>query len=106
MKHLSDQWIRDWCSENGWTDPVMEPINQYWAFPPGGVMPEPIPADTLRLIKSQYGMTKEEKLWMGTAIAVAVLMAWLSYVLKCPMPLIAGFAYTACVVAGLEVDEF
>ncbi len=105
MKHYSDKWIQDWCSENGWTDPVMEPFNQYWAFPPGGVMPAPIPSDTLRLIKSRYGMTGQEKLWSATAIATAVFMAWLSYITKCPMPLIIGFAYAACISAGLEVDE-
>ena len=105
MKHYSDEWIQDWCSENGWTDPVMEPLNHYWAFPPGAVMPEPIPTDTLRLLKSRYGMTSQEKLWSGTAIAVAIGMAWLSYVLQCPMPLIVGFAYAAFVAAGLEVDE-
>lgn len=106
MKHFCDQWIQEWCFENGWTDPVMEPLNHYWAFPPGGVMPQPIPSDVLRGIKSRNGLSQHEKMWTATAIAFAVVMAWLSYVLKCPMPLIAGFAYGAFVAAGLEVDEF
>lgn len=106
MKHFCDTWIHDWCAEHGWTDPVMEPLNQYWAFPPGAVMPEPIPIDELKLIKSQQGLSSQEKVWSTTAIAFAVIMAWLSYVFKCPMPLIAGFAYAAFVAAGLEVDEF
>lgn len=69
-------------------------------------MPEPIPIDELKLIKSQQGLSSQEKVWSTTAIAFAVIMAWLSYVFKCPMPLIAGFAYAAFVAAGLEVDEF
>lgn len=105
MKHYCDKWVQDWCAENGWTDPVMEPLNHYWAFPPGAVMPEPIPTDTLRWIKSRNGMTSEEKFWSATAIAMTVVMVWLSYVLKCPMPLILGFAYAAFITAGLEVDE-
>lgn len=83
----------------------MEPLNHYWAFPPGAVIPEPIPVDALRTIKSQQGLSRQEKAWSATAIAFAVVMVGLSYVLKCPMPLIAGFAYAAFVVAGLEVDE-
>ncbi|MEL6222138.1 MAG: hypothetical protein AAFR31_05790 [Cyanobacteria bacterium J06627_8] len=105
MKHYSDKWVQDWCCENGWTDPVMEPLNHYWAFPPGAVMPQPIPVDTLRFLKSQNGMTSQEKAWSATAIAVSFVMAVLSYVLKCPMPLVAGFAFVAFVVAGLEVDD-
>lgn len=83
----------------------MEPLNQYWAFPPGGVMPQPIPPNTLRDLKSQYGMTQQEKVWTSTAIAISLVMVLISYLTKCPMPLIAGFAYAAFVVAGLEVDD-
>ncbi|MEB3214341.1 MAG: hypothetical protein VKL39_23530 [Leptolyngbyaceae bacterium] len=83
----------------------MEPRNHYWAFPPGAVMPQPIPTETLRFLKSRYGMTTQEKAWSATAIAFCLVMALLSYVLKCPMPLVAGFAFAAFVVAALEVDE-
>ncbi len=69
-------------------------------------MPQPIPINELKLIKSQQGMSRQEKVWSTTAIAFSVVMVGLSYALKCPMPLIAGFAYAAFVVAGLEVDEF
>ena len=53
IKHFCDDWVREWCDANGWTDLFMERSNHYWAFPPGAVMPEPIPSKTLRLIKSQ-----------------------------------------------------
>ncbi len=53
MKHYSDEWIEEWCQENGWTDLFVERSNSYWAFPPGAVMPEPIPAQALRVIKAK-----------------------------------------------------
>ena len=105
MKHYCDRWIHEWCYDNGWTDPVMEPLNHYWAFPPGGVMPQPIPPDVLRAIKRQNGLSRQEKFWSISAVAIAFLTAGLSYALQCPMPLLVGFAYGALVVAGMDTDE-
>ena len=52
MKHYCEEWVKDWCFENGWTDLYVERCH-YWAFPPGAVMPEPIPPRVLRLIKAE-----------------------------------------------------
>ncbi|NET49174.1 MAG: hypothetical protein F6K09_10715 [Merismopedia sp. SIO2A8] len=106
MKHYCDEWIQEWCDNHGWTDPVMNPLNHYWAFPPGGVMPVPIPAETLQMIKAEKGLSAQEQRWSLAAIAVSVVAMGLGAVMRSPMPLVAAFAFTALIVAGLEVDEF
>lgn len=105
MNHYRDEWVAEWCQENGWTDLIRERYNNYWAFPPTAVMPEPIPGKTLRFIKAQKGMSPDEKFWSVAATAVGVTAAILSYFLKCPMPLVFAFAFTAITVAQLEVED-
>ena len=104
MNHYTHEWIEEWCQENGWTDVVMERCNNYWAFPPGAVMPEPIPPHILRLIKARKGLTPEEKHWSVLSVSIAVVAMLFSYILKCPLPLIFAFAFTAITVARLEVE--
>ena len=105
MKHYSDEWIKEWCEENGWTDLFIERCNNYWAFPPGAVMPEPIPSKTLRLIKYKKGLSKEEKVWLILAVTVTGIAIIMSYLFKSPMPLVFAFAFDAITVAKLEVEE-
>jgi hypothetical protein len=104
MKHFSEEWLNEWCSENGWTDLYVE-RHHYWAFPPGAVMPEPIPPQALQLIKAAKGLSASEKSWSISAVIVTLIAAILSYLLKCPMPLVLAFAYGAVTVARLEVEE-
>ncbi len=105
MKHYADEWIQEWCQENGWTDLFIERYNNYWAFPPGAVMPEPIPPHTLRLIKASKGFSQEERIWSTTAIIVAIVATILSYLTQCPLPLVFAFAFGAVTVAQLEVED-
>lgn len=105
MKHFCDDWIREWCDDNGWTDLVIERYNNYWAFPPGAVMPEPIPSDVLRLIKVNKGFCSEEKTWVLWAVMMSAIAVMLSYVLKSPMPIVFAFAFDAITAAKLEVEE-
>jgi hypothetical protein len=105
MKHYCDRWIEDWCQENGWTDLFIERYSNYWAFPPGAVIPEPIPPKILRSIKVQKGLCWEEKLWVFSAVVVTGISLGLSYLLKCPMPIVFAFALDAVTVAKLEVEE-
>ena len=105
MKHFCDEWIQEWCEENGWTDLFIERKNHYWAFPPGAVMPEPIPAPTLKLIKAQKGLCPDERMWSVAAVMAAIAGIVLSYLLKCPMPLVFAFGLGAIAVARLEVEE-
>jgi hypothetical protein len=105
MKHFCDEWIQEWCEENGWTDVFQERYNHYWAFPPGAVMPEPIPNKVMRLIKAQKGLSNDEKFWSISAIIVSAIAGCLSYVLKSPMPIVFAFAFDAIAVAQLEVED-
>jgi hypothetical protein len=102
MKHFHDEWIQQWCDDNGWTDLFQERYNHYWAFPPGAVMPEPIPQKVMRAIKVQKGFTTNEQWWL---IAVALISASAiisSFFLVSPMPVILAFAFDAITFARLE----
>lgn len=105
MKHYCDEWIQEWCEENGWTDLFIERYSNYWAFPPGAVIPEPIPPQTLRLIKAEKGLCGQERLWIVSAGIATLLSIIMSYLLKSPMPIVFAFAFGAVTVAKLEVDE-
>ena len=105
MKHYADEWIQEWCQENGWTDLFIERYNNYWAFPPGAVMPEPIPSHTLRLIKASKGLSHQERIWSTTAVIVAILATVLGYMTKCPLPFVFAFAFGAVTVAQLEIED-
>jgi hypothetical protein len=42
--------IQDWCDENGWTEPMWVGASSWWwAFPPNGVMPAPLPRTQAKL---------------------------------------------------------
>ncbi|ACK73060.1 conserved hypothetical protein [Gloeothece citriformis PCC 7424] len=105
MKHFCDQWIEEWCQDNGWTDLVISGYNQYWAFPPNAVMPEPIPSKVLRLIKAEKGLCFEEKVWISLVSLASVSAIILCYFLRSPMPLVFTFAFNAIAVAKLEVED-
>ncbi|TAE60519.1 MAG: hypothetical protein EAZ76_18985 [Nostocales cyanobacterium] len=105
MNHYSLEWIEAWCVENGWTDLFVERRGNYWAFPPGGVMPEPIPVSVLRMIKAENGLTNQEIGWSMTAVAITILSVIYTIMFKCPMPLVFAFAFNAMTVAQLEVEE-
>ncbi len=104
MKHFCENWIIEWCEENGWTDLVIDSGN-YWAFPPGAVMPEPIPPRALKLIKAKKGFCFEEKLCVAAALSVSLSAAIYAYLIKSPMPLVLAFTCTAIIVPLLEVEE-
>ena len=105
MKHYADEWIQEWCQDNGWTDLIVERKNTYWAFPPGAVMPEPIPSKALRKIKAQKGLSGEERWWTIISVAGTMLAAAVSFIFKCPMPMVGAFAFCAVTVAQLEVED-
>ncbi len=74
----------------------------YWAFPPGAVMPVPIPNTVLHDIKAARGMTWDEKIWVGSAWSGTIVGTALTVALQSPMPLVAAFAFGAVVVAMLD----
>ena len=68
-------------------------------------MPEPIPAQTLRLIKQKNGFCVEEKVWLMAMGGISLLGTIFSFWFKCPIPIVFAFAFDAIAVAKLEVDE-
>ena len=105
MQHYQDEWIQEWCNENGWTDLFRERYNHYWAFPPNAVMPEPIPTKVMRLIKEQKGLCKNERIWLTSALVVTVFSLFFTYAFQSPMPLVFAFAFGAIASAQLEVED-
>lgn len=104
IRHYCDEWIQEWCDSNGWTELLVERVNHYWAFPPGAVIPEPIPPKVLRLIKREKGLSPEEKGWLGIAVAFTLISLLLGYFLASPMPIVLAFALDAVTAAQLEVE--
>ncbi len=103
MKHFCDDWIQEWCENNGWSDWFLE-CTDYWAFPPHAVMPLPIPKETLIEIKADKGLSPQERFWVLITISVSLFGGIFSYLTNCPMPLVLAFAFTAFVVGNMEVE--
>ncbi|MEB3231525.1 MAG: hypothetical protein VKJ64_10980 [Leptolyngbyaceae bacterium] len=68
-------------------------------------MPVPIPSDVLQTIKLEKGLSNQEQFWSGTALLFGMVAVLIAYVMRSPMPLVATFAFTAMVVASLDMDE-
>jgi hypothetical protein len=105
MKHYSDEWIEEWCQENGWTDLFIERPDHYWAFPPNAVMPEPISKKILRIIKAEKGLTEQEKIWLTSLGVFSLLSLISSLIYRCPMPLVLAFGVGAITSVQLEIEE-
>jgi hypothetical protein len=105
VKLCSYRWVKEWCDENGWTDLFIERYC-YWAFPPGSVMPIPVPTTILRTIREEKGWSVSEKVWAASAVLATITASGLSFFLRSPMPLVAAFAFCAVAVGQLEVEEF
>ncbi len=103
MQRYSKELVKTWCQEHGWTDLFIE-RHAYWAFPPGAVMPLPIPRQALKKLAANSGWSLLEKIWYGAAIALALLAIPWTYLSHCPMPLIFAFAFGAIAVALMEED--
>ncbi len=105
MNHYREQWIADWCQDNGWTDWFTE-RSRYWAFPPQAVMPVPIPPQVLQTIKAEKGFTPEERGWALLVMTCGILAGTCGYWFANPLPLVFAFAFGAIVVAQMEDETF
>ena len=104
MKHYCDEWIKEWCLENGWSDLYIEQ-NQYWGFRPGAVMPEPIPPNILQQIKQEKGLSPKEKYWSITAITITIIGLIVSIGFRCPLFLVLAFGIDSFTVANLDLGD-
>ncbi|MEB3272425.1 MAG: hypothetical protein ACO4AI_15550 [Prochlorothrix sp.] len=103
-KRFAHGWIQEWCNTHGWTDLFVERY-YYWAFPPGAVMPQPIPHQALRAIKASKGFSPAERWGYGSALAMSTVTLGLSCWSHCPVPIVLAFAFTALVVAYFEDED-
>ena len=101
-KALTD-FVSCWCHENGWTDLFVDHY-EYWAFPPGAVMPLPVPSDVLADYVDSHQLTPTAKLLYGAVIGMAAIAASLSLSIHSPMPLVVAFGLCALIVAHLDED--
>lgn len=104
MNKCPESWVKEWCQENGWTDLFVE-RRHYWAFPPGAVIPVPIPPQVIKTLRTQRGPSLEEKIWRIAAVLCTLGATILSYLFRSPMPLVTAFAFCAVTVARLEDDD-
>jgi hypothetical protein len=104
MLKYSQEFALTWCNDNGWTDFFVEQY-RYWAFPPGAVMPLPLPNAALKLLPAkQKVLTLQERLLYAATLMCTLASAFLTYWWRSPMPMTVGFMVCAIMVALLE-DE-
>jgi hypothetical protein len=97
-------YVRGWCQANGWTDLFVDHY-QYWAFPPGAVMPLPVPATVLSAFQHDSQPVKSAQVVYGLLIlASGVAMVW-SGLQHSPMPLVLAFCMSAIAVAFLDTER-
>jgi hypothetical protein len=100
-KKYAYNWVQAWCQDNGWTDLFVERYC-YWAFPPGSVLPQPIPLPVLRSLKQKNGLSPTEKGWYSSSVLVSIMAILTSHWLQCPLPLVFAFGFCAIVMAYLD----
>lgn len=103
MNKFRMEWISEWCQDNGWTDPFQE-RQEYWAFPPHGVMPLPIPAQALQMLKAEKGASPSERLLLGISVGLTAIAATMGLWFENPMPMVVAFACCALIFASMD-DE-
>ena len=95
--------IDRWCQDNGWTDLFVEQY-QYWAFPPGAVMPIPVPVHVFEGFHTSRSLPLQEKIGYTVSVGVTLLAIFLSCSIHSPMPLVGAFCFCAVIIALLEED--
>ncbi len=87
---------RAWCQENGWSDLFIEQY-RLWAFPPGGVMPLPLPECALQEVNFDAALTSRQVLSQALVFTAAISSILTSFATHSPVVLVVGFA--ACALA-------
>lgn len=101
MSHPIYQYLNRWCQDHGWTDLFVERY-QFWAFPPGSVMPLPLPAQAIESFYLQQRLSGKRQICLGLALVATALAGVLTTLSHSPMPLIAAFACAAIAVGLLD----
>jgi hypothetical protein len=104
ISRVLHQYIQQWCQEHGWTDLFVEQ-RQFWAFPPGSVLPVPVPTHALEGFYRTYEMSPQVGLLNLSSITITLVAVLLTVVTLSPVPLLIAFGYCAIAVALLEEDR-
>lgn len=101
MMHPLYPSLNQWCHDNGWTDLFVERY-QFWAFPPGGVLPAPLPDAVLEDLHAQHYRGLKYSASYGTLFLASGLAIVLALFSHSPMPLVAAFSISAIAVGLLD----
>lgn len=98
-KSLTD-YVLDWCQQHGWTDLFVDHY-RYWAFPPGAVMPLPVPSAVFEDFRDG-GCPQRERYAYGLLLILSGIALGLSLLQQSPMPLVLMFSLSAIAVAFFD----
>ncbi|MGB8698069.1 MAG: hypothetical protein WCD18_01510 [Thermosynechococcaceae cyanobacterium] len=104
MPKVLRQYIQQWCQEHGWTDLFYEQ-SQFWAFPPGSVLPLPVPSDAIEAFYTHRELSWPFRLISTASIGVALGAMLLTVSTLSPIPLLTAFGLCAIAVATLEEES-
>uniref|UniRef100_B8HUG5 Uncharacterized protein n=1 Tax=Cyanothece sp. (strain PCC 7425 / ATCC 29141) TaxID=395961 RepID=B8HUG5_CYAP4 len=102
MLKYSREFALNWCEANGWTDFFTEQY-RYWAFPPGAVMPLPLPPQALQIVSEEKILNWKERLLYTATVVCTGVTAGTTCWLRSPLPL--TFAFVFCAIAVVLVEE-
>jgi hypothetical protein len=99
------QYLQQWCQEHDWTDLFVEQF-QFWAFPPGSVIPVPIPTYALEGFYRRRKISIPFRLLILAVIGVSLLAVVRTVLTLSPMPLVFAFGLCMFVFAVLDEERF
>jgi hypothetical protein len=105
MSRAFYQYLQQWCQEHDWTDLFVEQC-QFWAFPPGSVIPVPIPTYALEGFYRKRKISIPSRLLNVAAIGVSLCAVIITVLTHSPIPLLSAFGFCAIAVALLEEELF
>ena len=93
--------LNQWCCDNGWTDLFVERY-QFWAFPPGSVLPLPVPSTVLEDIHARHYHAWKYPVGYSAVITGSAFALLCSLLMHSPMPAIVAFACSAIAIGILD----
>jgi hypothetical protein len=104
MPKVLHHYMQQWCQEHGWTDLFVEQ-RQFWAFPPGSVLPTPVPTHALEEFYAEREMTPQVGLLNLSSIGATLGAVFLTVLTLSPIPLLVAFGCCIVTVALLEEER-
>jgi hypothetical protein len=99
MSKVPYEYLQRWCQDHGWTDLFIEQY-QFWAFPPGSVLPLPIPAYAFDGFQQRLS---RRSFWLNAAAIILTLSGiCLTALTSSPIPLLSAFVVSTMAVALME----